>query len=139
MTSFAEKIEKPTADEYLNVGLDAVLDRLNKNPNGLQSEAEFVSAVITVRNAMIAEQLNKRLVCLTGVVAIATVLLVAVPFLAPSLEYTRLESKIENTETAYNQLQGENLSLKSEVQELRQSLSELNNEVKGIILATQKR
>lgn len=139
MTSFAEKIEKPTTDEYLKVGLDAVLDRLNKNPNGLQSEAEFVSAVITVRNAMIAEQLNKRLVCLTGVVAIATVLLVAVPFLAPSLEYTRLESKIEKTETAYNQLQGENLSLKSEVQELRQSLSELNNEVKGIILATQKR
>jgi gamma-glutamylcysteine synthetase len=85
VNSFAEKMEKPTTDEYLKVGLEEVLDRLNKNPNGLQSEAEFVSAVITVRYAIITEKLNRRLVCLTGIVAIATVLLVAVPFITPSL------------------------------------------------------
>lgn len=89
MNSFADKKQKPTTDEYLTVGLNEVLDRLNKNPNGLQSEAEFVSAVITVRNAMITEKLNRRLVFLTGVVAIATALLVAVPFFSPSLEYQK--------------------------------------------------
>lgn len=136
MNSFADKKEKPTTDEYLKVGLNEVLDRLNKNPNGLQSEAEFVSTVITVRNAMITEKLSRRLVCLTGVVAIATALLVAVPFFAPSLEYQRLESKIENSQAAYNNLQAENLSLKDEVQELRQALSALNNQVKNITLCS---
>lgn len=139
VNSFADKTQKPTTAEYLRAGLDEVLDRLNKNPNGLQSEANFISAVITIRNAKITEKLNRRLVCLTGVVAVATVLLVVVPFFAPSLEYERLESKIENAQTRYDNLQAENNSLKGEVQELRQSLSELNNQVENITLAAQKR
>lgn len=138
MSSFADKKEKPTTDEYLKVDLNEVLDRLNKNPNGLQSEAEFVSTVITVRNAMITEKLSRRLVFLTSVVAVATALLVAVPFFAPSLEYQRLESKIENSQAAYNNLQTENLSLKNEVQELRQAFSALNNQVKNITLCASR-
>lgn len=134
MNSFADKKQKPTTDEYLKAGLNEVLDRLNKNPNGSQSEEAFVSAVITVRNAMITEKLNKRLVCLTGIVAIATVLLVGVPFITPSLESQRLESKIADAQTAYNGLQIENTALKREVLELRQALSALNNQVQNITL-----
>lgn len=134
MNSFADKKQKPTTEEYLKVGLNEVLDRLNKNPNGLQSEEAFVSAVITVRNAMITEKLTKWLVCLTAVVAIATVLLVAVPFIAPSLEAQKLESKIVDVQTAYNGLQSENAALKREVQELKRALSTLNGQVKNITL-----
>ena len=125
MNSFADKKQKPTTDEYLNVDLNKVLDRLNKNPNALQSEAEFISAVITVRNAKITENLNRQLVRLTCIVAIATVLLVAVPFITPSLESQRLEAKIANA-------QAENSALKREVQELKQALSVLNNKIQNI-------
>lgn len=142
MNSFADKKEKPLTDEYLKVGLNEVLDRLNKNPNGLQSEAEFISAAITVRNAMITEKLNKWLICLTGVLAIATVLLVAVPFITPSIESQRLESKIDNNHSSYKNLQAENGALKRELLELKQSLAVLNNQVQNITLrsseATQK-
>ena len=134
MNSFADKKQKPTTDEYLKVGLNEVLDRLNKNPNGLQSEEAFVSAVITVRNAMITEKLTKRLVCLTGVVAIATALLVAIPFIAPSLEAQKLESKIVDTQAACNGLQIESAALKREVLELKQALSVLSGQVENITL-----
>jgi Tfp pilus assembly protein FimT len=84
-----------------------------------------------VRYAIITEKLNRRLVCLTGIVAIATVLLVAVPFITPSLESQRLESSIANTQAA---LQAEKGALKREVQELKQALSVLNNQVQNITL-----
>ena len=132
MNSFADNKQKPTTDEYLKVGLDEVLDRLNKNPNGSQSEEAFVSAVITVRNAMITEKLTKWLVCLTGVVATATALLVAAPFIAPSLEAQKLESKIVDTQAAYNGLQIENKALKGEVLELKQAMAVLSGQVKHI-------
>ncbi|MDO8358108.1 MAG: hypothetical protein Q7U76_17155 [Nitrospirota bacterium] len=136
MNSFADKKQNPTTEEYLEVGLNEVLDRLNKNPNGSQSEEAFISAVITVRNAMVTERLTKWLVCLTAVVAIATVLLVAVPFIAPSLEAQKLESKIADTQAAYNGLQVESTALKREVLELKQALSVLNGQVQNIALCS---
>lgn len=129
MNSFAEKKEIPTTDEYLQVSLNEVLDRLNKNPSGVQSEEAFVHAVITVRNAMITEKLTKWLIGLTAVVAIATALLVVVPFIASSLEAEKMESKIAEVQAVYEGMQLEVIALKNEVLELKQALSVLNNQV----------
>ncbi|PXW87673.1 hypothetical protein C8R34_11089 [Nitrosomonas sp. Nm84] len=129
MNSFAEKKEIPTTDEYLKVSLNEVLDRLNKNPSGVQSEEAFVHAVITVRNAMITEKLTKWLIGLTAVVAIATALLVVVPFIASSLEDEKMESKIAETQAVHESMQLEVVALKSEVLELKQALSVLNNQM----------
>ena len=134
MKSFAEKREKPTTDEYLKVGLNEVLDRLNKNPNSLQSEEAFVSAVITVRNAIITEKLNKRLVCLTAIVAIATVLLIGVPFLVPSFEAQKLDAKIDTFQSVQSKLQAENITLKRQLQDQKQDLSILQEQIQKLIL-----
>lgn len=113
----------------MKVSLNEVLDRLNKNPSGVQSEEAFVHAVITVRNAMITEKLTKWLIGLTAVVAIATALLVVAPFIAPSLEAEKMESKIAETQAVYQGMQLEVIALKNEVLELKQALSVLNNQV----------
>ena len=105
--SFADKKEKPTTVEYLNANFDDVLDRLNKNPNSLESEAEFISAVITVRHARVIEKLNNRLVLLTGMAAFATVVLVFVPFFAPSLEVRKFDAKVDSTKKAISDLKAE--------------------------------
>lgn len=129
MNSFAERKEIPTTDEYLKVSLNEVLDRLNKNPSGVQSEEAFVHAVITVRNAMITEKLTKWLIGLTAVVAIATALLVVAPFIASSLEAEKMESKIAETQAVREGMQLEVIVLKNEVLELKQALSVLNNQM----------
>ncbi len=129
MSSFTEKKEIPTTDEYLKVSLNEVLDRLNKNPSGVQSEEAFVHAVITVRNAMITEKLTKWLIGLTAVVAIATALLVVVPFIASSLEAEKMESKIAETQAVHEGMQLEVMALKNEVLELKQALSVLNDQM----------
>ena len=134
LNSFSNKKEKPTTEEYLNVGLSEVLDRLNNNPSRLQSEEAFVCAVITVRNAMIIEKLNKWLICLTAIVASATVLLVGVPFIVPTFEAQQLTSKIDATQSALSSLQRENATLLREVQEMKQALSSLNGQDKNINL-----
>ena len=126
--SFPDRREKPSTNEYLDASLAEVLDRLNKNPNGLESEAAFINAVITVRHARVIEKLNKRLVCLTGVAAIATAVLVFVPFVVPSLEAQRLEAKVGSTQTAMNGLKAESQLLKKEVQELRYLLITLSKQ-----------
>ena len=78
---------------------------------------------------MITEKLNKRLIWLTCIVAIATVLLVGVPFITPSLESQRLGSKIVNAQVTHNSLQEENSALKRELEELKQGLTALNKQV----------
>ena len=123
MNTFAEKKENPTTDEYLEASLHEVLDRLNKNPSELKSEEAFVHAVITVRNAMINEKLTKWLIGLTAIVAIATALLVMVPFFTPSFEARRLE-------TAHNDLKAELTALKNELLESQQVISTLKNQIK---------
>lgn len=129
MDSFAEIKKIPTTDEYLKVSLDEVLDRLNKNPSGVQSEEAFIHAVITVRNAMITEKLTKCLIGLTAVVAIATALLVVAPFIASSLEAEKMESKIAETQAVHEGMQLEVIVLKNEVLELKQALSVLNTQM----------
>lgn len=129
--SFPDRREKPSTKEYLDASLEEVLDRLNKNPNGLESEAAFINSVITVRHARVIEKLNKRLVRLTGVAAIATAVLVFVPFVVPSLEAQRLEAKVDSTQTAMNGLKAEGQLLKQEIQELRGLLTTLSEQRTG--------
>ena len=129
MSSFADKTENPTTDEYLKVSLNEVLDRLNKNPSALQSEEALVHAVITVRNAMINEKLTKWLIGLTAIVAIATALLVIVPFFAPSFETRKLETELIATKTAYNDLKIELAALKNQLLESQQTMLILKNQI----------
>lgn len=129
MNLFANKTEIPTTDEYLKVSLNEVLDRLNKNPTGLQSEEAFVHAVITVRNAMINEKLTKWLIGLTAIVAIATALLVIVPFFTPSFEAQKLETELSATKTAYNDLKIEIETLKNQLLESQQTMLILRNQI----------
>lgn len=123
MNPFTDKKENPTTDEYLKASLNEVLDRLNKNPSALQSEEAFVHAVITVRNAMINEKLTKWLIGLTAIVAIATALLVIVPFFVPSFEAKKLEAALIATNTAHNNLKNELATLKNELLESQQAIS----------------
>ena len=88
---FADKKEKPSIKECLSADFGEVLDRPNKNPSSLESEAAFIDAVITGRHARIIERLNRQLVLLTGVAAVATAALVLVPFL---LHHFRLKDFI---------------------------------------------
>ena len=94
MNDFATKREKPTAREYLDESLDQVVERLNNNPNGFQSEAALIQAVITVRAAKISERLANRLNWLTALLIVATVCLAVVPFLIPSIEKKQLEAQL---------------------------------------------
>ncbi len=126
--SFADKKEKPSTDEYLRTDLCQVLDRLNKNPNGLESEAEFINAVIAVRHARIIEGLNKRLVWLTGIAALATAVNVFVPFFIPSLETQRLGVKVGSLQKEFNQLKAENELLKEQVQQMKHAVSALSQQ-----------
>ncbi len=129
MNRFADRKENPTTDEYLKASLNEVLDRLNKNPSALQSEEAFVHAVITVRNAMINEKLTKWLIGLTAIVAIATALLVIVPFFTPSFEAKKLEAALIATKAAHNDLKTELAALKNELLESQRTISTLNNQV----------
>ena len=47
MSDFATKKQEPSAKEYLEASLDQVVERLNNNPNGHQSEEALIQAVIT--------------------------------------------------------------------------------------------
>lgn len=129
MNRFADRKENPTTDEYLKASLNEVLDRLNKNPSALQSEEAFVHAVITVRNAMINEKLTKWLIGLTAIVAIATALLVIVPFFTPSFEAKKLEAALIATRAAHNDLKTELAALKNELLESQRTISTLKNQV----------
>lgn len=122
-TGFANKKEKPTTKEYLNADFEAVLDRLNKNPSSQESEASFIDAVITVRHAKIIERLNRRLVLLTGIAAVATAALVFVPFFDPSLEAQRLEARIGGLQEEVNAIKADNKSLREELPQQKHAVS----------------
>ena len=131
--SFPDKKEKPTTEEYLNADLNNILARLNNNPNNLESEAEFIAAVITVRHARIIEKLNNRLVLLTGIAAFATTVLVFVPFFTPSLEAQRLHAKVGRTQKAINDLKAESELLKQQVQRLKHTISALSKQPRDLV------
>jgi hypothetical protein len=88
-TDFADRTTKPTAKKYLEQPLDKIIDRLNKNPCDAESEFPFIQSVIAVRAALLTEHRAKRLNWFTSIVAVATVALIFVPFLAPSAENAR--------------------------------------------------
>jgi hypothetical protein len=123
LDNFVNQKKNPTIEEYLKVDLEKVLARLNKNPSGNESEAEVVNAVIAVRHAKVIEKLNHRLVCLTGLAALATAANVLAPFLAPSIEAKRLNEAMTSANTSIDKLKSESQFMKQQIQQLKQALS----------------
>ena len=121
MSDFATKKQEPSAKEYLGASLDQVVERLNNNPNGHQSEEALIQAVITVRAAKINERLSQRLNCLTAILVLATICLVVVPFIAPSIERKQIEAQLSSQATL---IEGQNARL----EQLARSISKLAQE-----------
>jgi len=103
MNDFAIKKGKPSAEEYLAESLENILRRLNNNPSGNQSEEAFIQSVIMVRAAMLNEEHSKKLNCYTRCIAvftlflvIATIALVVVPFIVPSIDKKQLELQLSS-------------------------------------------
>jgi hypothetical protein len=122
--NFVNQKENPSIEEYLKIDLEKVLARLNKNPSGNESEAEVVNAVIAVRHAKIIEKLNNRLVCLTGLAALAAAANVFALFLAPSIEAKRLNESMTRANTAIDKLKSKSQFMKQQIQQLKQASSE---------------
>jgi hypothetical protein len=122
--NFVNQKENPSIEEYLKIDLEKVLARLNKNPSGNESEAEVVNAVIAVRHAKIIEKLNNRLVCLTGLAALAAAANVFALFLAPSIEAKRLNESMTRANSAIDKLKSESQFMKQQIQQLKQASSE---------------
>ncbi len=129
MNDFATQTKKPTAKEYLEVTLDEVVERLNNNPNGHESEEGFVQAVLTVRAAKINERLSRTLNCLTGLLAVATICLVVVPFVAPSLAQRQLNEKIGGQARLIETQKDKTEELQSSISELTRKQSELADDI----------
>jgi hypothetical protein len=72
MSEFATKQGKPTAAEYLAATEAELLDRLNRNPGGNQSEFPFIQSVIAVRTAESQRKTNEVLVLQTRYLVYAT-------------------------------------------------------------------
>lgn len=72
MSDFATKTSKPTAAEYLAASEAELLDRLNRNPTGHQSEFPFIQSVIAVRTAESQRKTNEELVRQTRFLVYAT-------------------------------------------------------------------
>ena len=130
-SDFSLKKKIPSTDDYLTAPLDKVLERLNTNPNGNQSEDSFIQAVITVRNAKASEKL-------TRLIAIATFLLILVPFFVPSLDKKELEFNIEKKDKlnkkALSELSKKNESMKNELLTLKTEVANLKNELSQVRL-----
>jgi len=131
MSDFATKRQKPSAKEYLEASLDQVVERLNNNPNGYQSEEALIQAVITVRAAKINERLSHRLNCLTGMLVLATVCLVAVPFIAPSIEKKQIEAQVSSHATLIE-------SQNAKLEQFAQSISKLAQEQGALAVEVEK-
>lgn len=123
---FATRKSKPTAKEYLDAPLDLVVERLNNNPCGLQSEEAFIQAVITVRAAKINERLASKLNCLTGALAVATFCLVIIPFFVPSIEKKQLEAQL-SAQAKLIEVQ------KVQISQLEQSVSKITEKYGKIV------
>lgn len=131
MSDFATKKKKPSAEEYLEVSLDQVVERLNKNPNRHQSEEALIQAVITVRAAKINERLSRGLNCLTAMLVLATICLVAVPFIVPSIEKKQIESQLNSQAHLIE-------SQKEKLEQLVQSMSKLTQEQSTLAAEVEK-
>lgn len=141
MSNFTTKTQKPSAREYLDASLDDVVERLNNNPAGLQSEEALIHAVLTVRLAKINESLSQRLNFLTAILAFATICLVVVSFLVPSLEKQQLVERInqqsqliEQQKININHIAETVSALKKGKEEFKEKMNEHNKP----LLPTQK-
>ena len=72
MSDFATKTTKPTAAQYLAATEAELLDRLNRNPSGNESEFPFIQSVIAVRTAESHRKTNQELVRYTRNLVYAT-------------------------------------------------------------------
>ena len=72
MSDFATKPTKPSASEYLSASEAELLDRLNRNPGGYESEFPFIQSVIAVRTAESNRKTNEALVQQTRNLVYAT-------------------------------------------------------------------
>ncbi len=72
MSDFALKTSKPTAAEYLAATEAELLDRLNRNPSGHDSEFPFIQSIIAVRTAESQRKTNEELVLQTRRLVYAT-------------------------------------------------------------------
>jgi len=131
MSDFATKKQKPSAKEYLEASLDRVVERLNNNPNGHPSEKALIQAVITVRAAKINERLSRGLNCLTAMLVIATICLVAVPFTAPSIEKKQIEAQLSSQASLIE-------SQNARLEQLTQSISDLTQEQSALAAEVEK-
>ncbi|MBY0475236.1 MAG: hypothetical protein K2Q13_09285 [Nitrosomonas sp.] len=66
---------------------------------------------------------------MTAIVAIATALLVIIPFFTPSFEAKKLEAALIATKAAHNDLKTELAALKNELLESQRTISTLKNQV----------
>ncbi len=118
--------KKPETTEYLKRSLDDVLARLNQNPNSCQSEEAVIQGVITIRNAKASERL-------TLAIALATFLLVLVPFFVPALDKKELQSDIaekdKSNKLALSKLSANNESLQNELVKLKGEVESLKSEL----------
>jgi hypothetical protein len=72
MSDFATRTSTPSASEYLAASDAELLDRLNRNPTGLESEFPFLRSVIAVRAAESQRKTNEALVRQTRLLVYAT-------------------------------------------------------------------
>jgi hypothetical protein len=82
MSDFTTKKGTPTAEEYLAATEIELLDRLNRNPSGNQSEFPFIQSVIAVRTAESQRKTNEALVLQTSRLVYATLAVCAATILA---------------------------------------------------------
>lgn len=132
MSNFSTKKSKPSTQDYLDADLEEVLDRQNQNPNGLQSEDYFCQSVIAVRAAKINEKLSNRLNFLTGVIALATLLLVIVPFFIPSFEAGQLGDTLEGQQSLIKAQEGRIVELEETLQKMHSRVVD-SQEIRSII------
>lgn len=73
MNDFSTKT-KPTAAEYLAANEIQLIERLNNNPGGSESEFPFIKSVLDVRTAESHRKTNERLVWATWGLCVVTLL-----------------------------------------------------------------
>ena len=125
MTDFATRNSRPTTKEYLEEDLETVLERQSLNPLGHQSEDYYISSVIAVRAAKINEKLGKRHMWLYFVIALATALLVLVPFFAPSFEAKMHSKRLDEISKEYTIAKTSRMHNASEVAHLKRQIIDL--------------
>lgn len=59
MSTFGSQRSKPTYNQYLNASYEELLERINTNPSGMQSEGEVIIAAIHAKTVLYMENIAK--------------------------------------------------------------------------------